>query len=101
MDNSKEIRQLDRVQILTTRNVKYLSDLPGQVVDPHGFWSVVGFVSKEALIAKGSALIRIPVKDIRKVGEYDKNTVLTSVKKFIERQRSGQKESSQTPDADR
>ena len=100
MSNSKEIRQLDRVQILTTRNVRYLSDLPGQVADPHGFWSVVGFVSKEALIAKGSALIRIPMKDIRKVGEYDKDTVLNNIKNFIKRQRSGQKETPQAPDTD-
>jgi len=92
MSNSKEVRQFDRVQILTTRNVKYMSDLPGHTTDPHGFWSVVGFVSKEALIAKGTALIRIPMKDICKVGEYDRNTVIDSLNKLIERRRSGQKE---------
>jgi len=98
MSNSKEIRQLDRVQILTTRNVKYMSNLPGQIADPHGFWSVVGFISKEALIAKGTALIRIPIKDVRKVGEYSKETVISSLKNFIARQRSDQKNET-TPDA--
>lgn len=91
MDNPTEIRQLDRVQILTTRNVKYVSNRPGQTTDPHGFWSVVGFVSKEALIAKGTALVRIPIGDIQKVGEYDKDTLLNHLNNFIERRRSGQK----------
>lgn len=77
-----------------------MSDLRGQIPDPQGFWSVVGFVSKEALIAKGTALVRIPIKDIRKVGEYDKDTVITSVKSFLKRQRSGQKEK-RTPDTSR
>jgi len=98
MSNSKDIRQLDRVQILTTKNVKYLSDLPGHTTDPHGFWSVIGFISKEALIAKGTAIVRIPIVDIRKVGEYDKETVINSLKNFLERRRSGQKET-QNPDA--
>lgn len=76
-----------------------MSDLPGHNTDPHGFWSVVGFVSKEALIVKGTALVRIPIGDIRKIGEYDKNTVLENLKNFIKRQRSGQKTKKPTPDA--
>ena len=100
MSNPKEIRQFDRVQILTTRNVKYMSDLPGHTVDPHGFWSVVGFISKEALIAKETALVRIPIKDVRKVADYDRDNVINSIKTFIERQRNGQKERAKSPDTD-
>lgn len=97
MSNPEEIRQLDRVQILTTRNVRYRSDRPGHKADPHGFWSVIGFVGKEALIAKGTALVRIPIEDIRKVGEYDKTTVLTHIRKLLERRHSGQKENPKGP----
>lgn len=71
--------------------------MPGHKVDPHGFWSVIGFVGREALIAKGTALVRIPIGDIRKVGEYDKMTVLAHIRKFIERRHSGQKENPQGP----
>jgi hypothetical protein len=92
MDNPTEIEQLDRVQVLTTKNVQYVSDRLGIKPDPHGTWSVVGFVEKEALLAKGTALIRIPVKDIRKVGEYDRSIVIRKVERLIEELHGGKKD---------
>lgn len=65
------IKQLDLVEILTTRNVSYLSARPGQGPSPQGQWTVIGIIEGEdILISKDEAIVRIPLVDVRKVGSY-------------------------------
>ena len=61
------LKQYDIVQIITTKNIRYLSGPTGMTTDPHGNWSVVGFIKADALVAKDSTLVRVPVVDLRKV----------------------------------
>ena len=63
-------KQLDIVQIVTTKKIKYLSGPEGHSTDPHGNWSIVGFVGPEAVLAKENTLVRIPLSDIKKVASY-------------------------------
>lgn len=65
--------QFDIVQIITTKRVKYLSGPKNYTTNPHGNWSVVGFVDNEILIAKDQTMVKIPVQDVRKVGSLDKD----------------------------
>lgn len=70
------IQQLDQVEILTVKRVKWLSTKPGYSPSPHGRWSVVGLIDGEALLAKDDTLIRIPLSDIRKVQTNDRQQVI-------------------------
>jgi hypothetical protein len=63
-------RQLDIVQIITTRGIKYLSGPEGHTANPHGHWSIVGFVGSDAVLSKESTLARVPLSDIRKIASY-------------------------------
>jgi hypothetical protein len=74
------LQQFDQVELLTTRRVSYLSDLPGKIPDPHGIWTVIGFVDGEALLAKKSAMIRIPISDLKKLAGYDPDTIIDMLK---------------------
>jgi hypothetical protein len=71
------VQQLDQVELLTIKRVKYLSTRPGYAPSPHGRWSVVGLIDGDALLAKDDTLIRIPLSDIRKVCTHDRHQVLT------------------------
>lgn len=66
----KEIKQFDLVQIRTTKNIKYLSSEKGCATSPHGNWSVVGFIKREALLSKQGSLVRVPVSDLILIGEF-------------------------------
>lgn len=70
------IQQLDQVELLTVKRVKYLSTKPGFAPSPHGRWSVVGIIDGDALLAKDETLIRIPLGDIRKVCTNDRQQVI-------------------------
>ena len=70
------LQQFDQVELITIRNVSYLSAKPGHSPSPHGIWSVVGLVGGEALVAKGDVLIKIPLNDIRKVSVCDRDSVI-------------------------
>jgi hypothetical protein len=79
--NDSEIKEVkigrfDQVRILTTRNVTYLSAPPKSVVSPKGLWSVTSIIgANELLLAKQSALIRIPAADVLFVAGYDVNKI--------------------------
>ncbi len=81
--NTPTLKQLDQVNILTTKNVKYMAAEPGEAPSPHGLWSVVGFVAGEVLIAKQGAIVKIPIEDIRKVVDYDIQDVLQRVQDLM------------------
>lgn len=70
-------KQLDIVQIMTTKGIKYLSGPEGHTTTPHGHWSIVGFVGSEAVLSKENTLVKVPLSDIQKVASY-------SVEGFIE-----------------
>jgi hypothetical protein len=70
------IQQLDQVELLTVKRVKYLSTKPGYSPSPHGKWSVVGIIDGDALLAKDDTLIRIPLGDVRKAGTHNRQQVL-------------------------
>ena len=74
------LQQFDQVEIITVRNVSYLSARPGQSPSPHGIWSVIGLVGGQALIAKSGALIRIPLNDIRKVSACNREEIIDKIK---------------------
>ena len=63
-------KQFDLVQLITTKNIKYLSSEANIVSNPRGIWSVVGFIGQDALLSSGTTLIRIPVKDMILYAEY-------------------------------
>lgn len=72
------VNQFDRVRILTTLNVQYLSAPPGTTIDPQGVWVVIGNVKEELLISKGMIIVLIPYTDVAKVGTYDLENALQS-----------------------
>ncbi len=63
----------NRVQIKTTKNVKYLSAPPGSKISPDGIWLVVAAVANELLLTKDTAIIRIPAADVLKIKGYDRD----------------------------
>jgi hypothetical protein len=70
MDNIT-VNPLDRVKLLTTKNVSYLSAPPDEVVDPHGIWVVACNIGPDLMLTKGNITIRIPYLDVVKIGTYD------------------------------
>lgn len=73
MKKRTTFQQFDVVQITTTRNVQWRTDVEGATTDPNGNWSIVATYpsSGKLLIQKGTALALIPASDIRKVANYD------------------------------
>jgi hypothetical protein len=65
-----EFNSLEIVQLITTQNVKFMSGPAGQKPDPNYYWSIVGFVGDDVILAKESTIIRVPTTDIRRVGTY-------------------------------
>lgn len=87
------IKQLDRVELITTKSVSYMASKPGHSPSPHGKWTVVGIIEGRDIIAsKDEALIRIPLSDVRKVESYDVNKVIDGLRKV---HKSGKKEDPQ------
>lgn len=78
------IKQFDQCELLSTRHITYLSDRPGQLPSPHGIWSVVGIVDGSLLLSKGTALIRVPIIDVKKVADYDLDIIFTALEKVKE-----------------
>lgn len=81
--------QFDLVQILTTRRVQWRCDVKGSKTDPNGNWSIVTTNPKDGtlLIQKGTALALVPASDVRKVANYDVESVFDKIesinKKFL------------------
>lgn len=75
-DDFERIEQLDKVQLKTTRRVRYVSAPKNVMPKPDGVWSVVAIIDSDVLVAKDSALIRIPITDVVKVGSYGVRHIL-------------------------
>ena len=60
------IKTFDKVQILTTRNITWMSSPDKTPPSPHGIWHVVCIIDgKDILISKGIYMCRAPLTDIR------------------------------------
>ena len=66
-----ELKQFDLIQIITSKNVKYLSAVKDKVPSPHGNWSIVGFVGGDVIISRDKAIVRLPVSDVKLVGKWE------------------------------
>lgn len=77
----EEIRTSDIIQLITTKNVKYLSSPAGKATTPQGNWIVTGFVNNEVIATKEGTIIKAPISDIKKVASYSINELLNNLKK--------------------
>jgi len=68
------LKHRDIVQIITTKKIRYVSGPPGQATNPNGNWTIVGFSGVEAIIAKESTLVKVPIQDIRKIASFNIDT---------------------------
>lgn len=75
-----EYRKFDIVRLIHSRRVKFLSGPPGRAAAPKGEWSIVGFIERDAILAKQSTIIRVPVGDIERIAEYDKKILFDKLK---------------------
>jgi hypothetical protein len=75
-----EYRQFDVVRLLHTKNIKYLSGPRGRATSPKGEWSIIGFIDREAILAKQNTIIRIPIPDIVRIAEYNKDALFDKLK---------------------
>lgn len=75
MDNlaRQRIGRFDQVQLLTTKNVSYLSAPAGTDIKPYGIWSVAAVFeeSGDLLCTRKGTTIKIPAKDVLKRAGYD------------------------------
>lgn len=76
-----ELNATDIIQLITTRNVYYISAPPGKVVNPQGNWIVTGFVDRDVIAAKEGTIIRVPLKDVRRVARYSMDELFSQLKK--------------------
>lgn len=83
------VGRFDQVRILTTKNVTYLSAPPGTDVSPKGIWSVTAIIGEELLLAKQSALIRIPAADVLIVAGYSIDKVTKNLGKLSHGKKEG------------
>jgi hypothetical protein len=76
-----ELNATDIIQLVTTKNVYYISAPPGKVVSPQGNWIVTGFVERDVIAAKEGTIIRVPVRDVRRVARYSMEELFRQLKK--------------------
>ena len=61
------LQQFDKVRIVTTKQIYWISH-PSEVKPiPHGEWSVICIIDKDALICRGGVICRVPISDIEKL----------------------------------
>jgi hypothetical protein len=83
--------QFDFVRLITTRNVKWMMDVPGQMPDPNGLWNIVCLFPKtgEMLVQKDTALAKVPASDVKKVANFSLEKVFekmdNSKKRFLDK----------------
>lgn len=68
------IKTFDKIQILTTKNITWITGPDGQTPSPHGIWRVVCIIdSKDLLISKQSYMCRVPLTDVRIITTGEEN----------------------------
>ena len=93
MDNlvKQRIGRFDHVQIITTKNVTYLSAAPGTEIKPVGLWSVAAVFpdTGELLCVQKGTTIRIPARDVLKKTGYDVSEITKSFGRLSDGKRKG------------
>ncbi|MCK9281686.1 MAG: hypothetical protein M0P71_13755 [Melioribacteraceae bacterium] len=76
--------RFDIVSILTTKGIKWMSDLPGKYPDPNGPWTIVCTFpeSGSVLIQKNTTLAKIPASDIIKIANYGLDNVFKKIQEL-------------------
>jgi hypothetical protein len=67
------LKQFDIVRILSVKGIQFMSGPPGKPTDPNGYWSVVGFLGSDIIIAKDQTIVRAPLSAVSKVASYERN----------------------------
>lgn len=80
----EEIRSSDIIQLITTKNIKYLSSPAGKATSPQGNWIVTGFLNNEVIATKEGTIIKVPISDIKKIASYSINELLNNLKKSLQ-----------------
>ena len=89
-----QFKQLDRVQLRTTKNITYLSAPPGSIASPQGAWSVVCVVgASELMLAKDTTMIRVPVADVLKIADHNLNDLNAVLGRLTDGRREKRKRS--------
>jgi hypothetical protein len=73
------LKQFDLVELTSVKNIKFLSGPSGKPATPQGFWSVVGFVGTDIVIAKDATIVRAPLSAVIKVASF--NTSVDQLKR--------------------
>lgn len=73
--------RFDIVAIITTKNVTWMTDVPGTLPMVEGYWQIIGCFPKTGLllISKGTAMCKIPAADIRKIANYELRSVFNKL----------------------
>jgi len=98
MNEQIRISRFDQVQLLSTKNINYLSAPPEVQADPSGIWSVCAVVGNELLLVKSNVVIKAPIANVLRIADYD-ITRLTSILGRLSRvQETGQKDNTNPTD---
>jgi hypothetical protein len=69
------LKQFDIVRILSVKQIRFLSGPPGKPASPNGYWSVVGFIGSDIIIAKDETIVRAPLSAVSKIASFKKNPI--------------------------
>jgi hypothetical protein len=76
------IKRFDIVRLLRSDRVSYVSGPAGKAATPNGNWIVVaGCETDKYLLAKQETIIKIPMDDVFKIGDYDLGDAINRVKR--------------------
>jgi len=73
--------QFDVVQIVDTNKVRYLSGPKNRAALPDGYWTIVGFMGMEVVLAKQGTIIVIPIIDVQRVASYNLQSLMDKIEK--------------------
>lgn len=85
MDNIETVGRFDQVQIITTKNVTYVSAPPSSAVIPTGIWSVAGIVGHDLLIVQNEVTVRIPTRDVKVIERYSVQKIKDVFRNILEK----------------
>jgi len=86
-------KQFDVCQLITSKNIRFMSGPMGAKPSPHGNWIVVGNLPAGRLVlAKDQTVVVAPVTDVRKVADYDiKHLLKRKFEDIMKEMRNGEK----------
>lgn len=60
-----QINMFDKIRIMTTKHINWVSSPANTVPTPHGVWTVVGILGLDLLVSKQICMCRVPISDIQ------------------------------------